>query len=73
MQVTWKVEGKVKLKHNDSTISTLFGSEVALEDSQAKVSAREKILGVWGPFNSCDTVRTKSDGFIRSKERQRQK
>ena len=68
MQVTWKVKGKVKLKHNDSTISTLFGSEVALEDLQVKVSAREKILGVWGPFNSWDTVTTNSDGYIRSKE-----
>ena len=48
--------------------STLFGSEVALEDLQVKVSAREKILGVWGPFNSWDTVSTKSDGSFEVKK-----
>ena len=39
-----------------------------MEDLQVKVSAREKILGVWGPFNSWDTVSTKSDGSFEVKK-----
>lgn len=68
MQVTWKVEGRISLKSNDSTIANVFPGMLPLAGVQVKVSAREKILGVWGPFNSWDTVTTNSDGYFEVKK-----
>lgn len=70
MKETWKVTGKIMLWHNDSTIDNKFPETVPLKHVQVKVSAREKILMAWGPWNSWDTVFTNSDGtFTVTKEK----
>ncbi len=65
MKDTWTVSGNIMLQHSDSTISKAFPSTVPLKGVSVKVSAREKLLGVWGPFNSWDTVTTDSNGAFK--------
>lgn len=65
MKVTWNVSGNIMLKHNDPTIGNAFPDPVPLKDVKVKVSAREKLLGVWGPFNKWDEVTTNSNGFFK--------
>ena len=50
MSEKWKVSGNIMLKHNDDTIGNTFPDIVPLKGVKVKVSAREKLLGVWGPL-----------------------
>lgn len=65
MKDTWTVSGNIMLQHNDSIIGKAFPSIVPLKGVQVKVSAREKLVGVWGPFNSWETVTTDSNGAFK--------
>lgn len=65
MKVKWTVSGNIMLKHNETTIGNAFPDTVPLKGVKVKVSAREKLLGVWGPFNSWDEVFTNSNGFFK--------
>lgn len=63
-QVTWRIRGKILLEHKNEVIANAFPSRVPLKGVKVKVSAREKLLGVWGPFNSWDEVSTDVSGFF---------
>jgi len=65
--ITWKIRGKIMLKHSNSTIRNTFPDIVPLKGIKVKVSAREKVV-VWGPFNSWDEVTTGSDGLFEVKK-----
>jgi hypothetical protein len=67
-QVTWKVQGNILLEHKDSVIGNAFPDQVPLKGVKVRVSAREKILGVWGTFNSWDEDTTDENGFFSVKK-----
>ncbi|HEY7911324.1 MAG TPA: hypothetical protein VIG62_05360 [Blastocatellia bacterium] len=54
MRTTWTVKGRIRLRHGQSIISdsTAHGDVVNLPLVQVRVSARQKVLGVWSPWNS---------------------
>jgi hypothetical protein len=58
----WKVSGKISSLNLLSELKTKFGSKSYLENLEVKVSAKEKVLGIWGTFNAWDVVRTNSSG-----------
>ena len=68
MKTNWTIEGNVMLRHNDSTISAGFPGTVPLEHVEVNVSAREKVMGVWGPWNSWDKKFTDSNGHFKIKK-----
>ncbi len=57
----WTVKGKLEVEHRlDKLVSPLGKS--ALANIEVKVSAKEKVLGVWGTWNAWPTVRTGASG-----------
>lgn len=70
MKSTWNVNGTIKVRHEFPEMIEAFGETVPLGGLTVRLSAREKILGVWGSWNSWGTTRTGSDGTFRfSKEK----
>jgi hypothetical protein len=63
----WTVKGKVLVKHVMEH-SAFKGKTSALTGIKFKVSARERILGKWGPWNSWGTDVTKKDGDFELKK-----
>lgn len=57
----WTVRGKLKVDHRLSELASKFDKS-ALANVQVRVSAKEKVMGVWGTWNAWPTVRTGSDG-----------
>jgi hypothetical protein len=67
---TWTVKGRLAVEHQLAELRNKFGGESYLKNVEVKVSAREKILGIWGSWNSWGTDRTNSQGeFSVSKEK----
>ncbi len=58
----WKVSGKISSLNLLSELKTKFGSKSYLENLEVKVSAKEKVLGIWGTWNAWDVVRSNSSG-----------
>ncbi len=56
----WRVTGTLSVEH-DTRVREL-GTESPLENIQVRVKARDKVLGVWGTWNSWGEVRTDDDG-----------
>lgn len=59
---TWTIRGTLAVEHQLPELAEKFGGESFLKNVEVKVSAREKLLGVWGPWNSWGTDRTNSRG-----------
>ncbi|MFO7567941.1 MAG: hypothetical protein R6X02_35195 [Enhygromyxa sp.] len=57
----WTVKGKLDVDHQLAELKQAYGTS-ALENVQIKVSAKHKVLGAWGTWNSWPIVRTKADG-----------
>lgn len=69
---TWTVKGKLAVDHQLPELAAKFGGESCLKNVDVKVSARKKVLGVWGTWNGWGTDRTNSRGeFSISKEKDR--
>ncbi len=58
----WKVSGKISSLNLLPELKTKFGSKSYLENLEVKVSAKEKVLGIWGTWNAWNVVRTNSSG-----------
>ncbi len=58
----WKVSGKISSLNLLSELKTKFGSKSYLENLEVKVSAKEKVLGIWGTWNAWNMVRSNSSG-----------
>lgn len=57
----WTVKGKLAVDHRLAELASAYGDS-ALANVEVKVSAKEKVLGVWGTWNAWPTVRSRSDG-----------
>lgn len=61
MKTNWTIKGKLVLEPDFSELKTApFSSSATspLKGVRVKISAREKVLGVWGPWNSWGEVTT---------------
>ena len=68
-QVKWTVKGTVKVKHQLDKLKTELGTS-PLQGIEVKISAKSKVLGVWGTYASWGTVRTSANGkFSISKDK----
>lgn len=59
----WTVKGKLEVDHRLAELASEFDKS-SLANVQVKVSAKEKVLGVWGTWNAWPTVRTGSTGLF---------
>ncbi len=59
---SWNVNGTVSVDHEMPSFKSKLGSNSKLEGINVKVSARTKVAGIWGTWNSWGTVRTNSSG-----------
>lgn len=57
----WTIKGKLAVDHRLAELASEF-NESALANVEVKLSAKEKVLGVWGTWNAWPTVRSRSDG-----------
>lgn len=57
----WTIKGKLEVDHRLAELASKYDKS-ALAGVEVKVSAKEKVLGVWGTWNAWPTVRTRSDG-----------
>lgn len=62
MAEQWTVKGRVVVDHVLPELVEMLGSRTGIGGIQVKVSARSKIPGGWGTWNSWGTVRTGQDG-----------
>jgi hypothetical protein len=58
----WKVSGKISSLNLLPELKTKFGSKSYLDNLEVKVSAKEKVFGIWGTWNAWDVVRSNSSG-----------
>jgi hypothetical protein len=58
---TWTIKGKLAVDHRLDQLEDEFGVS-ALANVQVKVSAKTKVLGVWGTWNDWPIDRTSADG-----------
>jgi hypothetical protein len=58
----WKVSGKISSLNLLPELQTKFGSKSYLDNLEVKVSAKEKVFGIWGTWNAWDVVRSNSSG-----------
>ena len=58
----WKVSGKISSLNLLPELKTKFGSKSYLDNLEIKVSAKEKVFGIWGTWNAWDVVRSNSSG-----------
>lgn len=66
---TWTVKGTLKVTHLLEELKDKYIASY-LKGVKVKVSAKEKVIGVWGTWNSWDTVETNANGeFSVSKEK----
>lgn len=68
-KVKWTVKGTVKVEHILGKLKKKFGTS-PLKGIEVKVSAKTKVGGIWGTYNSWGTVRTDANGkFSISKDK----
>jgi hypothetical protein len=60
----WRVTGKLSTLNILPKLQAKFGSRSYLENIEVKVSAKEKVLSVWGTWNGWPTVRTDANGSL---------
>ena len=58
----WKVSGKISSLNLLQELKTKFGSKSYLDNLEVKVSAKEKVFGIWGTWNAWNVVRSNSSG-----------
>lgn len=58
----WTVKGKVAVEHQLPELINKFGPKSYLKGIKVKVSAKEKVLGVWGSYNSWGELTTNANG-----------
>lgn len=61
---TWTVHGRVMVAHRMPELAALAPSGCPIEGIKVQVSAKEKILGVWGWYNAWETVTTDAGGYF---------
>ncbi|MGB7448520.1 MAG: hypothetical protein WA892_05280 [Ornithinimicrobium sp.] len=61
-QQTWKVEGRVEVRHTLLDLQAIKGGASPLEGITVKVQARSKVPFGWGTWSSWGQVRTDADG-----------
>lgn len=61
-KTTWKIKGELLLDPQLEDIRNKYGTRAPLSDVPVKVSAREKIVGAWGPWNKWQETTTGSNG-----------
>ena len=61
-QTTWKVKGELLLSPQLGDMREKFGTSVLLAGVPVKISAREKLAGVWGPWNKWEETTTGGKG-----------
>lgn len=59
---SWTVKGKVAVEHQLSELMEKFDTKSYLKGIKVKVSAKEKVLGTWGSYNSWGELTTNADG-----------
>ena len=59
---TWSVTGQLSVEHQLSELQAKYGGKSYLKGIKVKVSAKEKIFGVWGTWNSWGEEITSSSG-----------
>jgi len=57
----WTVKGSLQVDHRLAELASKFGNS-ALANVEVKVSAKERVFGVWGTWNAWSTVRTNASG-----------
>ncbi len=58
----WRVTGTISSLNILPELKTKFGSKSYLENIEVQVSAKEKVLGIWGTWNGWPTTRTDANG-----------
>ncbi len=62
MSKTWIVKGCIKVRHELTEVSNAFNEVNVLGGIMVQVSAKQKALGVWSPWNAWPEVRTDVNG-----------
>ena len=58
----WTVKGKVAVEHQLTELQEKFGTKSYLKGIKVNVSAKEKVVGVWGTYNSWGDLTTNANG-----------
>jgi len=64
----WTVKGKVMVEHLLPELTEIFGQKSGLPEVLVKVSARSRVLGVWGTWNSWGEFPTGRNGSFKVSE-----
>jgi hypothetical protein len=59
---TWTVKGKVAVEHQLTELKDKLGTQSYLKGIKVKVSAKEKVFGIWGTYNSWGDLTTNANG-----------